>query len=162
MAKKIIYPGTFDPITKGHSDLVRRARNFFPQVIVAIAEDTVKDNVFSIAQRLAFAKESLEIYTNVEVISFKGLLIDCAKQHQAHMILRGLRAVSDFEYEFQLASMNRRLCKEIETIFLTPDENYAFISSSLVCEIAKLGGSVSEFVDAHVESAMREKFSRSG
>ena len=160
MQEKIIYPGTFDPITKGHADLARRAASLFPKVILAITENANKESSFTIEERTTFAKKSLHDYPNIQILSFNGLLMDFAREHQARMILRGLRVVSDFEYEFQLAGMNRRLNKDIETIFLTPDEKYTFISSSLVREIAMLGGDVSEFVDTHVEEAMCKKFTK--
>jgi len=145
-----IYPGTFDPITKGHSDLVERALHMFDKVIVAIAQNTNKAPVFSIQERIGMASVALQNHTGVEILPMTGLLVDFAKQHNAKVILRGLRAVSDFEYEFQLAGMNRKLAPEIETLFLTPAENYAYISSSLVREIAALGGDVSPFVHKNV------------
>ena len=145
-----IYPGTFDPITRGHSDLVERALHLFDKVIVAVAENTTKEPVFSLKERMEMAKVALESYQGVEVLPIPGLLVEFAKQHHAKAILRGLRAVSDFEYEFQLAGMNRKLAPEIETLFLTPAEKYAYISSSLVREIAALGGDVSPFVHKNV------------
>ncbi|HEY5601873.1 MAG TPA: pantetheine-phosphate adenylyltransferase [Gammaproteobacteria bacterium] len=145
-----IYPGTFDPITKGHTDLVERALHLFDKVIVAVAENTAKEPVFSLEERLGMAKVALAKQPGVEILPFHGLLVEFAKQHQAKAILRGLRAVSDFEYEFQLAGMNRKLAPEIETLFLTPAEKYAYISSSLVREIAALGGDVSPFVHKNV------------
>ena len=145
-----IYPGTFDPITKGHTDLVERALHLFDKVIVAVAENTTKEPPFSLEQRMNMAKVALEEFQGVEVLPIPGLLVKFAKQHGAKAILRGLRAVSDFEYEFQLAGMNRKLAPEIETLFLTPAEQYAYISSSLVREIAALGGDVSPFVHKNV------------
>ncbi|WP_455221657.1 pantetheine-phosphate adenylyltransferase [Kaarinaea lacus] len=145
-----IYPGTFDPITKGHTDLVERALHLFDKVIVAVAENTAKEPVFSLEERMGMANVALEEYQGVEVLPIPGLLVEFAKQHNAKAILRGLRAVSDFEYEFQLAGMNRKLAPEIETLFLTPAEKYAYISSSLVREIAALGGDVSPFVPKNV------------
>ena len=145
-----IYPGTFDPITKGHTDLVERALHLFDKVIVAVAENTTKEPTFSLEQRMNMAKVALEEFQGVEVLPIPGLLVKFAKQHGAKAILRGLRAVSDFEYEFQLAGMNRKLAPEIETLFLTPAEQYAYISSSLVREIAALGGDVSPFVHKNV------------
>ncbi len=142
----IIYPGTFDPITNGHIDLVSRAARLFSKIIVAIAESTPKKPAFSLKDRVLMAKTSLAHLENVEVTGFNCLLADFAKQCGATILLRGLRAVSDFEYEFQLASMNRRIAPEIESLFLTPSEKYSFISSSLVREIAALGGDVSQFV----------------
>jgi pantetheine-phosphate adenylyltransferase len=154
-----VYPGTFDPITNGHQDLVKRAGRLFDRVVVAVARQTVKDTVFGLAQREALAKSILSDLPNVEVVSFDGLLMDFAQAQGAQVVLRGLRAVSDFEYEFQLAGMNRRLAPEIETMFLTPAEQYTYISSSLVREIARLGGDVSEFVHPDVQRALQDKFS---
>ena len=148
--KSAVYPGTFDPITKGHTDLVERALHLFDKVIVAVAENTAKAPVFTLQERMGMAKVALEDYKGVEVMPLTGLLVEFAKQHDARAILRGLRAVSDFEYEFQLAGMNRKLAPEIETLFLTPAEKYAYISSSLVREIAALGGDVSQFVHKNV------------
>ncbi|WP_455200734.1 pantetheine-phosphate adenylyltransferase [Kaarinaea lacus] len=145
-----IYPGTFDPITKGHTDLVERALHLFDKVIVAVAENTAKEPTFSLEERMNMARVALNEFEGVEVLPVPGLLVEFAKQHSAKAILRGLRAVSDFEYEFQLAGMNRKLAPEIETLFLTPAEKYAYISSSLVREIAALGGDVSPFVHKNV------------
>ena len=152
-----IYPGTFDPITNGHSDLVERAARLYDKVIVAIAESPGKQPWFALPQRIDMAKEVLGHLPNVEVKGFDILLIEFAKQCRVKVILRGLRAVSDFEYEFQLASMNRHLAPEIETIFLTPAEQYSFISSNLVREIARLGGNVSQFVHPLVATALGEQ-----
>lgn len=152
-----IYPGTFDPITNGHSDLIERASKLFDRVIVAIAASPKKTPLFSIDQRIAMAREVLSPMENVEVQGFDSLLVDFAQQCQAQVTLRGLRAVSDFEYEFQLAGMNRRLAPQIETMFLTPAENYAYISSSLVKEVAGLGGDVSGFVHPTVATALTER-----
>ncbi len=157
MHKVAIYPGTFDPMTNGHSDLVLRASRLFEKVIVAIAHDTGKHPVCNIEQRVELANIILSDIDNVEVKAFKGLLMDFCAIEKAHVVIRGLRAVSDFEYEFQLASMNRRLAPEIETLFLTPAEQHAFISSTLVREIARLGGDVSEFVHPEVQRVMQEK-----
>ena len=152
----IIYPGTFDPITTGHCDLVMRAARLFKRVVVAVAESTAKQTIFSLSTRVALAKDALGGIDGVEVCGFAGLLIDFAEDQDASVILRGLRAVSDFEYEFQLASMNRRLAPTIETLFLTPAEQYAYVSSSLVREIARLGGDVSPFVPDAVAKALKE------
>lgn len=154
-----IYPGTFDPITNGHSDLVQRASRIFSKVILAVAkgENGAKMPVFSVTERVALAKEVLGNLANIEVIQFDGLLVDFVQQQNAQVILRGLRAVSDFEYEFQLASMNRHLNEKIETLFLTPAEQYSYISSSLVREIAGLGGDVSPFVHAKVAAALNNR-----
>lgn len=158
MQKAIIYPGTFDPITKGHVDLIERASRLFEKVIVAVAASTgSKAPLFTYAERIDLAKEVLANYKNVEVIGFEGLLINFARQQQISVILRGLRAVSDFEYEFQLASMNRRISPDLETLFLTPAEQYSFISANLVREIAALGGDVSQFVHEVVAKALSDR-----
>jgi pantetheine-phosphate adenylyltransferase len=149
--KTAVYPGTFDPITNGHTDLVSRAVRLFDRVIVAVAKDTGKAPVCGIEDRVKLAEVALAGIDRVEVVPFEGLLVEFCRRHGAGIVIRGLRAVSDFEYEFQLASMNRRLAPEIETIFLTPAEQYAFISSTLVREIARLGGDVSEFVHPEVQ-----------
>jgi pantetheine-phosphate adenylyltransferase len=153
--KTAIYPGTFDPITNGHTDLVQRAARLFDRVIVAIAANPGKAPAFPLARRAELARTALEDVANVEVCSFDSLLVDFARRRGADVILRGLRAVSDFEYEFQLASMNRQLAPAIETVFLTPSEQYAFVSSSLVREVAMLGGDVSHFVHPAVMAALR-------
>ncbi len=152
-----VYPGTFDPVTHGHADLVVRASRHFDQIIVAIARDTGKATTCDIEQRVALAQTVFADNSSVKVMAFDGLLVDFCHQQQANVVIRGLRAVSDFEYEFQLASMNRHLAPDIETLFLTPAEKYAFISSSLVREIARLGGDVSEFVHPAVQEALRNK-----
>ena len=161
MNKTALYPGTFDPLTNGHVDLVQRAARCFGHVLVAVAGSGSKTPCFTLDERIALAREALSGAPNVEVTGFSGLLVSFAKEHRADVILRGLRAVSDFEYEFQLASMNRRLAPDVETMFLTPDEGYTFISSSLVREIASLGGDVSAFVPAAVQRALSERFARS-
>jgi pantetheine-phosphate adenylyltransferase len=153
---KVVFPGTFDPITNGHVDLIERAARLFPHVVVAIAENKRKNPSFSLAERVEMAKETLAHVPNIEICGFSSLLVDFAKAQGAKAIIRGLRAVSDFEYEFQLANMNRRLMPEIETLFLTPAEQFSFISSSLVMEIAKLGGDVSTFVPPAVEKALKK------
>ncbi|MGD8743703.1 MAG: pantetheine-phosphate adenylyltransferase [Granulosicoccaceae bacterium] len=152
-----VYPGTFDPITNGHSDLIERATRLFDRVIVAVAVNPGKGSTFSIDERVALASEVLAGLHNVEVEGFDSLLVDFARERGAQVILRGLRAVSDFDYEFQLAGMNRRLAPDIETLFLTPAEQYAFISSSLVREVATLGGDVSAFVHTKVGAALKER-----
>ena len=154
-----IYPGTFDPITDGHLDLIIRASKLFHKVIVAVAENKGKTPLFSTEERVAMAGEVTAHLPNVSIIGFGNLLVDCAKEQHANVVLRGLRAVSDFEYEFQLAGMNRRLSPELETMFLTPAEQYEFISSSMIREIAKLKGDVSSFVPACVEQKLIKKFS---
>ncbi|HDP90398.1 MAG TPA: pantetheine-phosphate adenylyltransferase [Thioalkalivibrio sp.] len=152
-----VYPGTFDPITRGHTDLVRRAAGLFDHVIVAVAASAKKTPFFPLAERIGLAEQSLGGQSNVAVIGFDGLLVNFVRSQGARVVLRGLRAVSDFEYEFQLAGMNRHLAPDLETLFLTPAEEYAYVSSSLVREIASLGGDVSHFVDAHVEAALRAR-----
>jgi pantetheine-phosphate adenylyltransferase len=157
MNSVIIYPGTFDPITNGHTDIVARAARIFERVIVGVAASSAKRAAFSADERVALARTVLQPFQNVDVRRFDGLLADFARSNGASLILRGLRAVSDFEYEFQMASMNRRLIPEADTIFLTPSEQYSYISSSLVREIAALGGDVSEFVHEHVMAALHER-----
>ncbi len=153
-----IYPGTFDPITNGHTDLVQRARPLFDKVIVAIAASSGKAPLFSLEERIALARTALAGMDNVEIRGFDILLVKFAQQCNAGVILRGLRAVSDFEYEFQLTGMNRKLAPGIETLFLMPAEQYGYISSSLVKEVARLGGNVSDFVHPEVYSNLQEKF----
>ncbi len=153
-----VYPGTFDPITNGHTDLVHRARRLFDHVVLAIAHNPDKMPLFSLQQRIELAHNALGNLDNVEIIGFSSLLIDFARECQATVVLRGLRAVSDFEYEFQLASMNRRLDRNIETVFLTPAENHTFVSASLVKEVAKYNGDVSQFVHPEVYKALLKKF----
>jgi pantetheine-phosphate adenylyltransferase len=154
-----VYPGTFDPITNGHTDLVRRAARLFDRVIVAVATNTGKNPAFELDQRVALAETVLKDIQGIEIHAFDNLLVEFVQQQKAEVILRGLRAVSDFEYEFQLAGMNRRLAPEVETLFLTPAEQFAYISSGLVREIAALSGDVSEFVHPVVQAALRERFS---
>jgi pantetheine-phosphate adenylyltransferase len=156
MNRRALYPGTFDPITNGHHDLVRRAAGLFDHVIVAIAANPNKAPLFSLDERVDLARRVLRDVPNVEVLGYSGLTVDCARQHKAAVIVRGLRAVSDFEFEFQLANMNRHVAREIETVFLTPQEQFTFISSSLVREIAILGGEVREFVDPIVETELKK------
>jgi pantetheine-phosphate adenylyltransferase len=157
-----VYPGTFDPVTHGHTDLVARAARVFGKVTVAIAESPHKAPLFSLEERIAMTERALAGLDNVQVVGFDNLLMDFVKSIGAGIIVRGLRAVSDFEYEFQLASMNRHLEESVETLFMTPDEDYSFISSSLVKEIARLGGDVSEFVGPDVEAELRAKFASLG
>ena len=144
---KAVYPGTFDPITRGHEDLVRRAARLFDHVVVAVADSRAKRPFFSMDERVQMGKDVLASHHNVEVVGFSGLLMDFLRQHGARIILRGLRAVSDFEYEFQMAGMNRQLWGDVETVFLTPSEQYMFISATIVREIASLGGDVTPFVN---------------
>ena len=157
MTNTVIYPGTFDPITNGHIDLVHRAARLFDKVILAIAANIPKTPCFTLEARLAQAETVFKDLPTVSELGFSDLLVDFAKREGANVLLRGLRAVSDFEHEFQLASMNRRLAPEIETVFLTPDAGYHYISSSLIREIAKLGGDVSPFVHPVVLSALKER-----
>ena len=158
MTVSAMYPGTFDPITLGHEDLIRRAAQLFDKVVVAIADDTsAKAPMFSTEERVALARAVLADIEGVEVTSYKGLTIDFALKNDLRVMIRGLRAVSDFEYEFQFANMNRQLSDEIDTAFLTPTEKHTFISSSLVREVAALGGDVSAFVSPKVQQALMER-----
>jgi len=157
MAITAIYPGTFDPITHGHTDLIQRAARLFDHVIVAIAANPTKKPFLALEKRIALARAVLKDLGNVEVCGFDTLLAHYAETRNAQVIVRGLRAVSDFEYEFQLASMNRRLAPKVETLFLTPAEQYAYISSSLVREIAALGGDISAFVHEEVKRALADQ-----
>ncbi|MDB9800106.1 pantetheine-phosphate adenylyltransferase [bacterium] len=154
-----IYPGTFDPITKGHADITRRAAKLFDEVIIAVADTTSKKTLFTIEERIEFARDVLSDTKNVQVIPFRALATDLAREKRASVIVRGIRAVSDFDYEFQMAGMNRQLNSGIETVFLTPAENLACTTSSLVREIASLHGDVSLFVDSIVVTALKNKFS---
>ena len=154
---KVVYPGTFDPVTLGHEDLVRRAANLFPHVIVAVAGSSNKRTMFSLDERVAMTKEVFINLSNVEVLGFSSLLMQFVQSQNAQMVIRGLRATADFEYEFQLAGMNRKLFPEFETLFLTPSEQFMFISSSLVREVATLGGDVHAFVSPTVEEAIKQK-----
>ncbi|MFD1121946.1 pantetheine-phosphate adenylyltransferase [Methylophilus flavus] len=151
-----VYPGTFDPITRGHEDIVRRAANLFDQVIVAVAGSTSKQTLFSLQERVDLA-QSVFAGENIKVVGFDGLLMQFVQAQGAQMVIRGLRAASDFEYEFQLAGMNRKLYPKLETLFMTPAEEYMFISSSLVREVARLGGDVNQFVSPGVETAIKQK-----
>lgn len=154
---RAMYPGTFDPITRGHEDLVRRASTLFDEVIVAVADSRGKQPFFTTEERVAMARETLAPFPNVRVEGFSGLLMDFLRQQDAKVILRGLRAVSDFEYEFQMAGMNRNLFPDVETLFLTPSEQYMFISATMVREIASLGGDVSPFVNPLVIPRIKAK-----
>lgn len=162
MSAIAIYPGTFDPITNGHIDLVERSLRMFDRLIIAVAANPGKKPLFSLEERVSLARSVFSGTDSIEVRGFDSLLVNFAQDIGANVILRGLRAVSDFEYEFQLASMNRNLQSNIETIFMTPAEQHAFISSSLVREVAKLGGDVSAFVHPLVKSAMAKKFASAG
>lgn len=156
--RKVVYPGTFDPITNGHIDLVERACRLFDHVVVAIAVSTRKEPLFSLEERVDLARNTLAHLDNVEVCGFDNLLVDFVRDKGAQAVLRGLRAVSDFEYEFQLANMNRALAPDMESLFLTPAEHLSYISSSIVREIAFMGGDVKKFVTPNVESALKKKF----
>ena len=161
MSTIAIYHGTFDPITLGHVDIVVRASPMFDQVILAVAGSTSKNTIFSVEERIELASKVLEKIKNVKIIQFNGLMVDCAKENNASVILRGLRAVSDFEYEFQLAGMNRKLMPEADTIFLPTSEKYTYISSSLVREIAKFGGDITDFVPKIVKNVLIDKLAAS-
>jgi pantetheine-phosphate adenylyltransferase len=154
---RVVYPGTFDPVTLGHEDLVRRASDLFPHVIVAVAGSSNKRTMFSLDERVEMTKTVFNNLTNVEVLGFSGLLMQFVQAQNAQMVIRGLRATSDFEYEFQLAGMNRKLYPQFETLFLTPSEQFMFISSSLVREVATLNGDVHAFVSPTVAEAIRQK-----
>jgi pantetheine-phosphate adenylyltransferase len=160
MNLKAIYPGTFDPITNGHVDLIARAVRIFDHLVVAVAANKDKSPLFDVEQRVEMAREVVSSYDNVEVVGFDTLLVECAREVGAGVVLRGLRAVSDFEYEFQMAGMNRRLSADFETVFLTPAEQYAFISSTMVREISRLGGDVSDFVPQKISMALVDRFKK--
>ena len=154
---KVVYPGTFDPITRGHEDVVRRAAGLFDEVIVAVAESRAQ-TLFSFAERVEIASVVFRSFPNVRVEGFNGLLMNFVQLHDARVVLRGLRAVSDFEYEFQLAGMNRNLYPEMETLFLTPAEQYTFISATMVREVARFGGDVGKFVSPYVMDKLKSKY----
>ena len=156
MKRHAMYPGTFDPITNGHQDLVRRAAGMFDRVIVAIAANPNKAPLFTLEQRVDLARKVLADLPNVEVMGYSGLTVEFARKHDLSVVVRGLRAVSDFEFEFQLANMSRHLAREIETVFLTPQEQFTFISSSLIREIAVLGGETKEFVHPIVDAELKK------
>ncbi|MEC6909015.1 pantetheine-phosphate adenylyltransferase [Photobacterium piscicola] len=158
MTTRVIYPGTFDPITNGHLDLIDRAAAMFDHVIVGVAFNPSKKPLFSLEERVNLAQQITAHLPNVEIVGFSGLLVNFAKEHNANILVRGLRAVSDFEYEFQLANMNRRLMPELETVFLTPAEENSFISSTIVKEVALHKGDVSQFVDPLITQALLAKF----
>lgn len=163
MSKSIaVYPGTFDPLTRGHEDLVRRASALFRRVIIGVAESRGKRPLFSLAERVEMAREVLVGYPNVEIHGFDCLLMSFMLEHNASVIMRGLRAASDFEYEFQMAGMNRNLYPDVETVFLTPSDQYMFVSATMVREIASLGGDVSKFVPPQVQARLAEKIQPRG
>lgn len=157
---RAVYPGTFDPLTKGHEDLFRRAAQIYDEIVIGVADSKSKRPLFTLDERLAIASEALAPYKNVKVAAFRGLLISFVKEHNAQVILRGLRAVSDFDYEFQLAGMNRQLMPEVETVFMTPSDHYQFVSATLVREIASMGGDVSKFVSPSVKRWLDEKLAK--
>jgi len=158
---RIVYPGTFDPITNGHLDVVARALHLFDEVVLGIAADSTKRSLFSLEERKALAEASMgSLAGKVRVVAFQGLLVDFVQKQGAHAILRGLRAISDFEFEFQMALMNRKLDDKIETIFLMPKDSYTYLSSTIIKEVGRLGGDISAFVPPVVEAAMRRKFAR--
>jgi pantetheine-phosphate adenylyltransferase len=162
MQQTAIYPGTFDPITNGHADIVRRAAKLFDRVVVAVAENPLKAPAFSLEKRVEMARQAVLDLPNVDIIGFGKLLADFAREQNATVILRGLRAVSDFEHEFQLAAMNRQLAPDVETLFLAPADEYSYVSSSLVREIARLGGDVSHFVSPSVWQALKDFYANNG
>lgn len=157
---RVLYPGTFDPITRGHTDLVERAARIFDEVIIAVAANPKKQPLFSLQERVELAEKVTEHLPNVKVYGFSNLLAHFVKEVEANILMRGLRAVSDFEYEFQLANMNRKLAPDVESIFLTPSEKYSFISSTLVREIAALDGDITEFVHPMVSQALQQRFKK--
>jgi pantetheine-phosphate adenylyltransferase len=162
MTIRAVYPGTFDPITNGHEDLIQRASRLFADIVVGVAHSQAKRPFFSLDERVALAREVLAPYANVKVLGFSGLLSEFVREQQAGVILRGLRAVSDFEYEFQLAGMNRRLAPGVETLFLTPSDKYLFLSATIVREIAVLGGDISSFVHPLTAERMKAKTGKVG
>jgi len=157
--RTVIYPGSFDPLTNGHLDVIQRASKLFDRVIVAVARSEAKNPLFSLEERVQMVSRAVRDLAHVEADAFEGLLIDYAERRRVQAVIRGLRAVSDFEFEFQLALMNRKLNERIETIFMMPKDTYTFLSSRIVKEIASLGGDVSPFVPAHVRAALAERFS---
>ena len=158
MTQRAIYPGTFDPMTKGHVDLIERACKLFDEIVIAIAASEAKNPLFTLDERIQIAEKIFESNDKVKVVGFSGFLVDLAKDNDAKILIRGLRVVADFEYEFQLANMNRAMMPELESVFLTPKEQYSYISSSLVKEICKMGGDVSEFVDPISLSELMRKY----
>ena len=160
MTKRVLYPGTFDPITLGHFDLIKRAARMFDETIIAVAANPQKEPMFNLEERVAMIEHCVKDIPSTRVIGFSGLLIDVLEMQNSRVVLRGLRAVSDFEFEFQLASMNRRLNADAETIFLTPSEKYTFVSASIVKEIARLNGDVAQFLDPHVNDCLVNKINQ--
>jgi pantetheine-phosphate adenylyltransferase len=162
MSQKAIYPGTFDPITLGHEDLIRRAARLFDQVVLGVADSRTKRPLFTLAERIDMAKQALADMKNVTVVGFSGLLMQFVREQKARVVLRGVRAVSDFDYEFQLAGMNRKLYPEVETVFMTPGEEHMFLSATLVREISVMGGDVSKFVSPTVVARLKTKVKELG
>ena len=162
MSQKAVYPGTFDPITQGHEDLIRRAARLFDHVVLAVADSRTKRPLFTLAERIDMAKEALKDIRNITVVGFSGLLMQFVREQQARVVLRGVRAVSDFDYEFQLAGMNRKLFPEVETVFMTPGEEHMFLSATLVREISVMGGDVSKFVSPTVVARLKAKVKEVG
>jgi pantetheine-phosphate adenylyltransferase len=162
MKRKAVYPGTFDPITRGHEDLVRRAVRLFDHVVLAVADSRAKRPLFTLSERVDIAREALTDLENVSVVGFSGLLMKFAQQQKARIVVRGVRAISDFEYEFQLAGMNRGMYPEVETVFMTPGEQFMFVSGTLVREIAILGGDVRKFVSPYVARRLKAKIKELG
>lgn len=160
MTKSVLYPGTFDPITLGHLDLIKRAARMFDETIIAVAANPQKEPMFNLEERVSMIEHCVKDFPSTRVIGFSGLLIDILAMQKSRIVLRGLRAVSDFEFEFQLASMNRRLNEDTETIFLTPSEKYTFVSASIVKEIARLNGDVAQFLDPHVNHCLVNKINQ--
>jgi pantetheine-phosphate adenylyltransferase len=158
MEKSAIYPGSFDPITNGHEDIIRRGASLFPRIVVAVLENPRKETLFSTAERIGILREIFKDDPAIEIMAFHGLLVDFARDNQIRILIRGLRAVSDFEFEFQMALMNQNLNARVETLFMMPSAKYAFLSSSLVKEVFRLGGSVEGLVPPYVEDRLREKF----
>lgn len=158
----LIYPGSFDPLTNGHLDVIQRATRLFDELVVAVARNESKQPLFTVEERLSLVRQALAGLKNVSADSFDGLLIDYVSRRGGHAVLRGLRALSDFEFEFQLALMNRKLNEQVETLFLMPTESHTFLSSRMVKEIARLGGQIDGFVPPYVAEALRKKFARSG
>ncbi|MGE0557482.1 MAG: pantetheine-phosphate adenylyltransferase [Burkholderiales bacterium] len=162
MKNKAVYPGTFDPITLGHEDLVRRAARLFDHVVLAVADSRTKHPMFALAERIDMARDALGDVKNVSVTGFSGLLMNFVREHKAGVVLRGVRAVSDFDYEFQLAGMNRKMYPEVETVFMTPGEEHMFLSATLVREISVLGGDVSKFVSQPIAQRLKSKIKELG
>jgi pantetheine-phosphate adenylyltransferase len=160
MCQKAIYPGTFDPVTNGHIDVIKRAVKLFGEVIVAVAHNPQKSPFFSVEERVKFLTESVKLIEGVTVVSFKGLVVDFARKNKAAIMIRGIRMLSDFEYEFQMALTNRKFADDIETIFLMPSESYSYVSSKLLKEAASLGADLSYFLPPFVESALKKKLGR--